>query len=91
MKKDLMVIDFIDDSINFVHGFECGLIWNKIENGIHLVGYMIHTENSAQVQGICDYFKVHCKIEVCKEPTGWSLLTTHNMNFPDEIFGDDIN
>lgn len=67
---------FIDESEEFVHGFECGQVWEKLKSGGSLVGYLIHTENSAQIQMICDYYKVRCKIEVHKDDSTWSCLTT---------------
>jgi hypothetical protein len=84
MSKEL-VMPFVDESIEFVCGFECGQIWEKLKNGNSFVGYTIHTENSAQVQMICDYYKVPCKIEVFKSDPTYSLLWTTAKDIHDSI------
>jgi hypothetical protein len=66
---------FIDESHSFVHGFECGTIWQKLENKSRLRNYLIHLENSAQLQMICDYFEVKCFIKRTDDTYG--ELTTH--------------
>lgn len=87
MKKDYgMLMPFIDESHEFVNGFECGQIWEKLKIGNTFCGYMVHTENSAQIQMICDYYVVPCKIMVNKDDPGWSLFWT--TSFPDELFED---
>lgn len=69
------VMEFIDESPSFVHGYECGTISQKLQSGSILVGYLMHTENSAQVQMICDLYKIKCFIKVIDET--WSELSTN--------------
>jgi hypothetical protein len=78
------LMPFIDDSLSFVHGFECGQVWLKLEQGNSFVGYTVHTENSAQIQMMCDHFKVPCKIQVHKSDPTYSCLYT--SEFPEETF-----
>lgn len=85
MDTNFLIMPFVDESPEFVNGFECGQIWEKLKNGGSLVGYTIHTENSAQMQMICDYYKVPCKINVHKSDPEWSELWTANFPTDDEI------
>lgn len=80
------LMPFIDESESFVHGFECGQIWQKLQGGNSFVGYTIHTENSAQIQMICDHFKLPCKIMVWKSDPTYSLLWT--ADFPNDFLND---
>lgn len=70
------IMPFIDESPEFVHGFECGKIWEVLRMGDELTNHPVHTENSAQLQMICDYYKVECEIKVDGYIPEWSLLTT---------------
>lgn len=69
------IMEFIDESPSFVHGYECGTISEKLKIGNTLEKYLIHTENSAQIQMICDLYKIKCFITVIDDT--WSELTTH--------------
>lgn len=68
---------FIDESPSFVHGYECGMIAQMLKDGNSLIGYLCHTENSAQIQMICDLYNIKCNITVIDET--WSELTTHGL------------
>lgn len=55
-----LIMPFVDESESFVHGFECGIIWEKIKSSERLYEHLFHVENSAQVQMMCDAFEVKC-------------------------------
>lgn len=49
MSKDVeygLIVKFPDSSHSYVHGFESGIAWNRIENGETDFSMTIHTENS---------------------------------------------
>lgn len=87
MNESNLIMPFVDESPEFVNGFECGQIWEKLKAGHSFCGYLIHTENSAQVQMICDYYAVPCNINVNKDDSTWSLFWT--VKFPDELFNEE--
>lgn len=64
---------FFDESESFVHGFECGKIWEKIEQGEVFDSHLIHTENIKQIELMCKTFNVDFEISVVNET--WSYLT----------------
>lgn len=79
MKKEYgLLMPFVDASDSFTNGFECGQIWEKIKQGGSMLGYLVHLENSAQIQMICDHFECKCDIKVVTEE--WGELTTHNSH-----------
>lgn len=71
--SNVLIMPFLDKGESFTNGFECGQIWNKIEEGEVLEGYLIHTENIEQIKLICRTFGVECGIEICNEE--WAYLT----------------
>jgi hypothetical protein len=90
MKKEYgMVMEFIDPSPEFTNGFECGLIWQKLNDGNVLTGYTVHTENSAQIQMICDHFNVPCVIKPYKSDSSWAELSTTKDERPHDFIEDE--
>lgn len=67
-----LLMPFVDESENFVHGFECGQIWEKIEWRKNLVDYMFHTVNTKQVELMCQRAGYDFTIE--EIGNGWSKL-----------------
>ena len=65
-----LLMPFIDQSENFVHGFECGQIWEKLEWRRNLADYMIHTVNRKQIEMMCFRAGYNCAIEDLGN--GWS-------------------
>jgi hypothetical protein len=80
--ENKLLMPFIDESESFTNGFECGQIWEKLQfikeldmPGSRIKDYLIHLENSAQIQAICDHFEVRCFIAQVSDE--WATLTTH--------------
>jgi hypothetical protein len=71
--SNVLLMPFIDESESFANGFECGIIWNKIEEGETLNGHLIHVENIKQIEMICSSFGVDCGIEIVDDT--WAYLT----------------
>ena len=40
-----LLVSFPDESESFVHGFESGIVWAKIEAGLNLIEVTIHAQN----------------------------------------------
>lgn len=57
-KPYIALMPFVGDNdhIKFVHGFECGQIWQRMERGEVLKDYLFHTENTKQVEMMCRRF-----------------------------------
>lgn len=47
---------FIDKSGSFTHGFECGIIWERMSIADGLIERVIHSENKEQIVMICEHF-----------------------------------
>lgn len=76
-----MLIEFIDQSESFVNGFEAGMIWVYLaENCKDFEDYPIHLENSAEIQGVCDYFNVKCEITPIDDT--WAVFKTFKLTQP---------
>jgi hypothetical protein len=73
-----LLMPFIEQSEIYVHGFEAGMIWQILERGEQILGRIIHLENSAQIQMICDYYKVKCKITVQDDTYGFLTVEEGN-------------
>lgn len=77
MEKNVLLMPFFDESESFVHGFECGKIWQLIEDGESVEKYLIHTENKKQIELICSTFGLISNIEEYDET--WSYLTIKSV------------
>lgn len=75
--KNTLLMPFLDASESFTHGFECGQVWQKINEGECFEKYLIHTTNSKQIEMICEKFGVECEIETHDET--WSYLTIKSI------------
>lgn len=74
MERDALLMPFLDSSETFTLGFECGQIWEKIQEGETLNKYPVHTKNKEQIELICKSFGVEAEIDYVNED--WSQLTT---------------
>lgn len=68
---------FIDPSETFTLGFECGQLWEKIQEGEVFNNYPVHTKNKEQIELICRSFGVDSELIYVNED--WSQLTTKNI------------
>lgn len=73
MEENTLLMPFLDESESFTNGFECGIIWNKIEEGEILDKHLIHCENIKQIEMICSSFGVDFGIEIVNDE--WAYLT----------------
>jgi hypothetical protein len=74
---DVLLMPFLDESESFVHGFECGKIWQLIEEGESVENYLIHTVNQKQIELMCRTFGLDCGIEIIDDT--WSCLTIKSI------------
>lgn len=54
---------FIDESKSFVHGFECGQIWELINQKYQFLNYIFHKANKKQVEMMCQRSGYKCTIK----------------------------
>lgn len=70
------IIPFVDESESFTLGFECGQIYNELEQSKLITDRLIHLKNKEQIRLICAHFGKFSTIEpYCKE---WGYLTIEN-------------
>ncbi len=73
MEKFSLVMPFVDPSHSFVHGFECGQIWEKMTNSGEFKKQLIHVSNKKQIEMLCARFHYSFIIEDYDET--WCYLT----------------
>jgi len=75
MGNNNLLMPFIGDNDNpvFVNGFECGMIWEQINNKKDIIGQPFHSDNIEQMHLICDYYNVEYYISPVDEE--WSTLS----------------
>ena len=61
---NVLLMPFLDKSESFVHGFECGKIWQLIEEGDTIERYLIHVVNIEQIELMCKTFELKCEIDI---------------------------
>ena len=49
-----LLMPFVKSNASFVHGFECGQIWEWAKNGKVFNNYVFHSENKIQVEMILE-------------------------------------
>ena len=69
---------FIEQSELFVHGFECGQIWEQARNGNQFDEYPFHTINEDQVKLILELHGYKYTIESLDDP--WCILSGTNKS-----------
>jgi len=68
-----LVLRFEDQSNSFTHGFECGIIWQKLKDKQVIDRETINTENKEQIQQMAE---VHHRIAEFEDiADGWTILT----------------
>ena len=45
-----LVMPFEDESHSFVHGFECGIIWHRMDINDKFEKHLCHTQNIRQIK-----------------------------------------
>lgn len=75
--ENVLLMPFFDESASFVHGFECGKLWNLIEEGECVNNHLIHCENIKQIELMCQTFGVECIIEIFDDT--WAYLTIKSI------------
>lgn len=67
-----LIMPFIDETSNFVHGFECGCIWEWAQNGKSFNNYIFHTANKLQTEKILTLHGYDFRIELVDNT--WSTI-----------------
>lgn len=72
-----LLMSFIDESDSFVHGFECGKIWEQMISGRE-INTMVHKSNMKQLEMICEYHNYHSTFTDADET--WMKFTASPKN-----------
>jgi len=72
--KHCLLVPFDDESFSFTNGFECGQIWQELQNGNDIKKRLSHTCNRNQIRLICEFFNCSFSFEAISEE--WDYLTT---------------
>lgn len=73
------LMPFFDESHSFTNGFECGMLWVKMQAGEPIGGELpVHTENLPQIQLMCKHFGY--EIEVKPYDETWTFIKTKHAN-----------
>lgn len=77
-----LLVPFDDESQSFTNGFECGQIWQDLENGKNINQRMTHTINRNQLRLICEFFQYEFSFEAVNED--WDYFTAE-LNILDKL------
>lgn len=75
--SNMLLMPFIDESPSFTNGFECGQVWQMIEEGETIERRLVHVENIEQIKLICRSFGVECGIDIADDT--WCYLTVKSI------------
>lgn len=73
MSDTKLIMKFIDESQNFTYGFECGIIWERMERSGEFINHAFHAENKQQIEMMCKRFGY--EYSMIDYALGWCLLT----------------
>ena len=72
-----LLMKFIDQNPSFAHGFECGILWEKLKKK-EAINELINLENVEQVRNICRRYLYDFKL--IPSNNGWyQLIATPNQ------------
>lgn len=77
MSENILLMPFLDESESFVHGFECGKIWQLIEDGEVIENYLVHVANKDQIELMCKTFNLDNEFSIINED--WAYLTIQSI------------
>lgn len=72
MEDFTLLMRFVDESPSFVHGYECGRMWEWFDRHMEFDNYLFHTANTEQIRMMCIRFHYTCRIDYIDET--WSNL-----------------
>lgn len=75
MRDNETLMTFIDQSESFALGFECGLMWQKMDAGESFTKYVFHRKNEKEVEKMCRRF--HYRYLLIFLNDEWSELTAN--------------
>lgn len=54
--QNICIMPFLNESKDFVLGFECGQIWDRLDKEEELILAIVHTENASQIKLMCEHY-----------------------------------
>ena len=78
-EQNELLMPFFDSSESFTNGFECGQIWEKLQNGEKLDKYLVHRCNIEQIKKIAEIFMTKISVRKTSEDE-WCTITTKDFD-----------
>lgn len=72
MEEYVMLYPFLTDDSNWVLGYECGMMSEKMRNSDEFDEYVFHSKNADQLKVILDHYGYEYNITISDED--WSYL-----------------
>lgn len=66
-----LIVSFTDESDSFVHGFEAGMIWQRLQSGEPEIFATIHTENAEVLRRMAAATGYALALEEVAAVAGW--------------------
>lgn len=81
--EPILLMEFLNDSDSFCHGFEAGQIWERVKQGDIIEDQPIHKANEEQIRSVMKSYQ--CEYVIIEIDDHWSLLTMKSaINLIDE-------
>jgi hypothetical protein len=74
MSEHSLIISFHEQSETYVLGFEAGLLCQRLDSGLHVEDYDVHTKNAETLVRIAKHFNFVATLTPT-EIEGWSTLS----------------
>lgn len=74
-----LLMPFIDESENFVNGFECGQIWQQMSLGLEIDNRPVHNNNLKQIEMIANNHGYEITFENANDDF-WHYLSAKPVN-----------
>ena len=73
-QQNILLMPFLDESPSFVHGFECGKLWQDLDAGKSFTDATVHNANVSQIKMMCEHFGYEYSLKDCGDGY-WHYLT----------------
>lgn len=73
--EDELIMPFYDESESFALGVEIGRLDTLIRMNVPVINYLVHSENSAQIQTMCDVHGKKCLLTIIDDQ--WADLSIY--------------
>jgi hypothetical protein len=85
MGNNILIMPFLDNSESFCYGFECGILWCRMNNNDVFEQALIHSSNVAQVRLMAEHHGYDYSISEAGE--GWAYLSGKPVDISQALTG----